>query len=288
VGAKRRGCTEYQAAKRIIAQAGSKKPHEIKASDVIEIDEALRREGHTNTTLSTYAASIRSLLLWLWANYGAPKLDDQVRHYPGVRPRNVTVTDGEKVCLLNAASAHMRLYILLCSDLAIRSGTAARLMPSNYDADKGVLRFVTKKAETVALPVTEEIRELLGRCDMAKSEPFIRQLWRAESRDGKGYRHGYGHPLEETVKHGGLTLADKFRRLKDKVGITRRITPHDLRRTTAVALFEQTGDVRDVQSLLGHRSLQSTIWYLDHNATPVKRSTLELIKRPEWARKEVA
>jgi integrase len=178
----------------------------------------------------------------------------------------------------------MRLFILLCSDLAIRAGTTAIINAENYNKNRGELRFDTKKAETVTLPVTAEIRKMLDRCSMETSEPFVRQLWRAErSRKRQG-----GRPLERETGNQGNILTHEFQRLKNKLGITRRITPHDLRRTTAVAMFEQTHDIRDVQSLLGHRSLQSTIWYLDHDLRPVKRSNLELIKRPAWARKAVA
>lgn len=216
-------------------------------------------------------------------NHGAPRLDDQIRRHPGIRPRNVTVTDDERTCLLNAANDHMRLFILLCSDLAIRAGTAVKINAENYNKERGILRFTTKKEEVVTLPVTQEIREMLDKCSMETSQSFIRQLWCAESsgKQGRGRRPGGG-------KIGRGQLTQDFAHLKDAVGIKRRITPHDLRRTTAVAMFEQTGDIRDVQSLLGHRSLQSTIWYLDHDLRPVKRSTLELIKRPAWARRAVA
>ena len=45
-------------------------------------------------------------------------------------------------------------------------------------------------------------------------------------------------------------------------------------------MLRYSGDVRDVQALLGHRSLQSTIWYLDHDLRPVSLDALETIKRP--------
>jgi len=45
-------------------------------------------------------------------------------------------------------------------------------------------------------------------------------------------------------------------------------------------MLEATGDLRDVQAFLGHLSLHSTVIYLDHDLRPVKRHTLELIKRP--------
>ena len=64
--------------------------------------------------------------------------------------------------------------------------------------------------------------------------------------------------------------------------------PTPLRRTAAVAMLEYTRDVRDVQALLGHRNLPSTLWYLDHDLRPIKRSTLELLKRPAWRESEEA
>ncbi len=172
----------------------------------------------------------------------------------------------------------MRLFILLCSDLAIRAGTAAILGPRHYDPASGELRFTTKKAERLTLPVTEEIAATLRQCNMSTDTPFIRQLWRAERTHGK-------KPYEQANSRAS-TLTAKFRRLKNDAGITRKLTPHDLRRTTAVALYKHTADARDVQALLGHRSLQSTIWYLDHDLRPVNRANLEIIKRPFLVRKE--
>lgn len=230
--------------------------------------------------MSTRAVGVRALLRWLWIYHGAPKLDDEIRRHSGIRPRNVIATDEERDALLAAATPHMRLFILLCSDLAIRSGTAGQLGPDNYDPARGILRFTTKKGEKVTLPVTSEIRVLLDRCRMDTDEPFVRQLWRIEVQHGR--RPHAKQPVQRSV------LPAKFRLLKEQVGITRKLTPHDLHRTTAVHMLEATGDVRDVQALLGHRSLQSTIWYLDHDLRPVKRSTLELLKNPAWRKEQTA
>ncbi len=266
------GRPDFQAAKLIIAQAGSKRPHELTSSDALEIDETIRRKGHTHSTLATRSQGVRELLRWLWTYHGAPKLDDEIRRYPGVRPRNITATDEEREAILADASPHMQLFILLCSDLAIRSGTAGILSPRHYDPARGELRFTTKKAECLTLPVTEEIATLIHKCNLATDTPFIRQLWRMEQTHGK-------RPYERANARAS-TLSAKFRKLKTDAGISRKLTPHDLRRTTAIGMLRATGDIRDVQALLGHRSLQSTIWYLDHDLRPVQRATLELIKRP--------
>jgi site-specific recombinase XerC len=73
-------------------------------------------------------------------------------------------------------------------------------------------------------------------------------------------------------------LANDLAALKKKLGITRKLTPHDLRRTTARKLYALTGDLRDVQSLLGHSELQTTLWYLQDALQVVSTKHLELAK----------
>jgi integrase len=174
----------------------------------------------------------------------------------------------------------MRLWLLLCSDLGLRSGTAGRIGPEHYDTGSRTLRFVTKWGERLTLPVTEEIAAILDTLDMSSLDSFVRQLQRL--------RHPSAHtgrwPASGVHQAGQCDLP--FRKLLKRVGITRHIVPHDLRRTAAVAMLEETGDIRDVQALLGHRSLQSTLWYLDHDIRPVQRGTLERIKNPTWGKEK--
>lgn len=191
----------------------------------------------------------------------------------------MTATDSERDHLLAVAPTHLRLFLLLCSDLAIRSGTAVAIGPDNYDATHALLRFTTKLGERLTLPVTAEIKALIERCDLSRNMSFVRQMHEGQpnacliSKRPDRYKH---------------TIGSAFRALARSIGITRKLTPHDFRRTTAVHLYQQTGDARDVQALLGHRSLASTVWYLDHDLRPVKRSLLELIKRPEWRKEQSA
>lgn len=154
-----------------------------------------------------------------------------------------------------------------------------KLAPEHYDQRKGELRFLTKKGARQTLPVTAEIRELIGQCNPDSSQPFIRQLH--EGQRGSQY-------LADDLQRYNMTVGTSFHQLVERAGITRKLTPHDFRRTTAVAMLEETGDIRDVQALLGHRSLVATIWYLDHDLRPVKRSTLEILKNPAWRKERKA
>lgn len=227
----------------------------------------------------TRTAALRRILRWLWEYHASPRLDHVLRRYPGLRPRNVTATASELDRIFTAAPPHLRLWLLFCSDLAIRSGTAQRLAPEHYDQQQRTLTFVTKLGEKLTLPVTADVAELIDQCDPTNPVSFVRQLW-LEAKP-------HGHPVNP---HGtnGNTLNASFRALKLRLGITRKLTPHDLRRTAAVAMLRHTQDIRDVQALLGHRSLQSTVWYLDHDLRPVSRASLETIKKPILVRKEPA
>lgn len=212
------------------------------------------------------------MLRALWEHDGAPKLDALVPRLNSVRPRTVTATRQEIDQLIEAAPQTLRLFILLCSDQAIRSGTAVRIGPEHYNPRARELRFRTKYDEKVCLPVTEELAAILDTCDLTSSLPFITQLRRKEQPRAAARAT---HPTVDPHR-----LRKELRALERELGFAKRIVPHDLRRTTAVALYRRTQDLRKVQALLGHHNLQSTFWYLDHDLEPLDVADLEAIKRP--------
>jgi integrase len=165
--------------------------------------------------------------------------------------------------MLNAAPLYMRCFILLCSDLAIRSGTAAKIAPRHFDAETGTLTFRTKFDGGMSLPVTEELRRILDAVgDRDVGTPYVAQL------------HKNNHLSQ-------VQLQANFQKLRREVGIKKRIVPHDLRRSTAVRALEQTGDLRIVQAILGHRRLENTLHYLDHRNTTVTKETLAAVAAGE-------
>lgn len=266
-----------RAARLIVASAGSLTPEELHAAHIQDIDAAICGSGYSHATRFNTAAAAVRILKRLERYHSAPALSQLISHHPGLRPRNITATDDERQSILAAAPPHLRLFALLCSDLAIRSGTAVRLAPEHYDNTHALLRFTTKLGERLTLPVTDEIRGLIAQCDLNHNEPFIRQLHATQPQ---------ANLISTRPDRYQHTIGSAFRALCHKLGITRKLTPHDFRRTAAVRMYQETGDARDVQALLGHRSLASTVWYLDHDLRPVKRSILEIIKRPDW-RKEM-
>jgi len=224
-------------------------------------------------TKNLNAGSLRRILRWLWEEHGAPKLDHQVRRYPSIRPRSVTVERSLLDKALAVCPSHVRLWLLLCSDLALRAATAAAIGPEHYHATDGTIRFTTKKQAKLTLPLTAEIQTIFDTCDQNSRLSFVRQVWIKE--------HPYYYRrMDLSPLHMTMTLRSQMHRSMAAAGITQRIRPHDLRRTAAIAMLDHTHDIRDVQALLGHRNLPSTLWYLDHDIRPISRTTLELLKRP--------
>jgi integrase len=206
------------------------------------------------------AQGVRRVLRWLVERHGAPHtIIRAVPLVPRPSPRAITATNAERDKILNAATPYMRCFILLCSDLALRSGTAATICPNDYNEERREITCKTKYGNNVTLPVTDELVDLFASCKGPSAMPYVHQL----------------HP-QNAIRTDSLRF--NFAKLRKDCKISKQLTPHDLRRTTAVRTLELTHDLRVVQALLGHRGLSQTLHYLDHNNTPVSRATLETAK----------
>jgi integrase len=248
------------------------RPNQLSAAHILEVTHELDHARYALATRVIRLVKFRKLLRWLWENHGAPKLDGYVPRYPGLRPRNVTATRAQIDALEAKASPALNLMLLMCSDLGIRSGTAVKLRPENYDRETGELRFSSKKGSKICLPVTEALREVLESLDRENPLPYLTQI-RVKTNPNAA-RNQEHEEMDPQVLRRELTD------LLKQLGINKRLVLHDFRRSAAVALYRRTKDLRIVQAFLGHRSIQATIWYLDHELVPVDRADLEAIKKP--------
>jgi len=78
-----------------------------------------------------------------------------------------------------------------------------------------------------------------------------------------------GRPLTSRTMQWAIKLAT------ERAGLAKRVTPHTLRHSYATHLLESGTDLRMIQTLLGHRGIQSTALY-----THVATARLRLIKSP--------
>jgi len=76
-----------------------------------------------------------------------------------------------------------------------------------------------------------------------------------------------------------------WRKLKKAAHVREDLRVHDLRRTTAVSLYQLTKDLRAVSQLLGHASMSATCGYLAHQDPQTLRPLLAQL-RPQTEMKQ--
>ena len=141
--------------------------------------------------------------------------------------------------------------LLLCRDAALRAATAYTINASHVV--RGKINVRTKNYGSITVPLGEALARMTSAAvAMAKSttQPLVQAL---------GAPGGPGH---------AGAMHHRLKRAKLRAGVTSIWSFHDLRRTAAQALYEQSHDLRTVQSLLGHKQIGNTLRYL--NATRVE------------------
>jgi len=179
-------------------------------------------------------------------------------------PRKVIAKNEESVKLFAQAAPWQRVWLLLCSQLALRNAEARSISQANYDAHDGTITFRKKGGDDHVLPVTPEIMAVF---EAAPAAPEGCEEWTYVDRwRGK--------------KMSKAAIEHQWRKLKKACGVRETLRVHDLRRTTAVAFYELTKDLRAVSHLLGHTSMSATASYLANRDPQTLRPLLAQLKMP--------
>ena len=73
----------------------------------------------------------------------------------------------------------------------------------------------------------------------------------------------------EKIKYGARWIQIILKRIADEAGIMKKVTPHVLRHTFAVCYMDKGGNLRALQGILGHSSIQTTEIYLNYSGKRV-------------------
>jgi integrase len=168
-------------------------------------------------------------------------------------PRNIVPTPEEAARLIAAPDLGLRWLLLCAAHCALRFGTSLRVTPN--DCIGGVIRRRSKGGSTVEIALSQPMVDLLAVAHGDQNQPVCNLLaGRTLTKQGWQFR---------------------WRAWKKRLGIRKELRPHDLRRALARAVYDTTGDLRQVQSLLGHASLRATFHYLGEARTePTNQAAL--------------
>ncbi len=221
-----------------------------------------RREALRPSTLRRRAASIRGFYRFCYAEglietdvAGRFDLPRQTRLLPEV----LTVEEVERLLEMrgdeSAAGIRDRALLELLYASGLRISEAVGLDRDDIDLNVALVRVVGKGDRERQVPVGEVAVAWLRRY-VAEVRPGWLDKWRGESR--------HGGPLFLSVRGERLDRRRAWEMLvaaARKAGLKDGISPHTLRHSFATHLLEGGADLRIVQELLGHASINTTQLY---------------------------
>jgi integrase/recombinase XerC len=128
------------------------------------------------------------------------------------------------------------------------------------------LRIVGKGGKTRLAPVLPQVREAMAH--------YLERLPAPPGCDEALFRGNRGGPL------GARYVQGLVQKLRGRLGLPERATPHALRHAFATHLLGAGADLRSIQELLGHASLSTTQRYTAVDAAGLLRAYAEAHPRP--------
>ena len=193
--------------------------------------------------------------------------DDLIPAPKQPRTLPVVLSPDEVVRFLDGVTHPMHRTILTtCYAAGLRISEAVRLRPTDIDSPRMVIRIEQGKGQRDRYVMLSP-----------KLLTILRDWWHVRHpRPWLFPGDRPGHAI------GRAAVRDACREARRRVRIPKPITPHSLRHAFAVHLLETGTDVRTIQLLLGHRSLETTARYLYIATTTVCSTTspLDLLPRP--------
>ena len=252
----------YKASLRIFA-ARSATPETVEAVTHLHVRAwvgSMRRrtpggEPLSNATVYNRLSALRSFFRWAIE-------EELVDVDPMARVRNPKLAQREPRDLedhvvraaIEGAPAHVRLMMLLAVHLGLRRAEIASLAVADIRLESRDVIVFGKGSKERTLPLVDAIMPELV-CWLARPDAD-KSRWVFPSPKGKGKAHlrpeRVGQLFKQYAPPG--TLA----------------TTHQYRHTAAVGVLRQSGDIRQVQQMLGHADIGTTTRYLNKDTSRLR------------------
>jgi integrase/recombinase XerD len=260
---------------KFVASRGASSPAKVTRAAITVYLISLRRRGRAASTVKRRTAAIRAFYRYLLRE-GAldydPTVDLAPPKLPHRLPRVLTLEEIERllaapdISTLEGTRDRAMLELMYASGLRVSEALGLEL--SDIDLAHEVVRCIGKGNKERLVPVgshaVRALRVYLARVRprLARGDPtqalFLSRLGRRLTRQG---------------------CWKLLRRYARRTGITRPLTPHMLRHSFATHLLERGADLRAVQEMLGHASINTTQVY-----THIARDRLREVYRQSHPR----
>ena len=186
------------------------------------------------------------------------------------------LTPGETHLLLERVTEpRARTFLLMCLHTGVRRGEALALKYSDIDFKNKVVHIrrnaVIKQKDTTA---SQDLKTKAGKRDVPLTEEL--ETWLKEQKSTAASDYIF------VMKDGKLLTTSAFHKLFawiDKALPERHITAHILRHTYITRLFEAGLDLKEIQYLAGHSSVEMTLRvYAHYDRLSRELSTAEKVR----------
>jgi len=228
------------------------------ANDIIAHQSAIKASGRSDSCVRVATYALRGFLERV-----LEREDAKLAKLPRPRePKRLpeVLSSQEVVAILDAApSPKYRAAFMLCYGAGLRTDEVVHLLPRHIDSERMLIRIEQGKGK--------KDRQVMLSQSMLEE---LRSCWRRYAPKRyllEGKRPG--QPIDAT------SIQRAFRLAREHAGVSKRVTPRSLRHAFATHLVERGTNLRVVQALLGHQSLNTTAVY-----THLAKSWLSEVKSP--------
>lgn len=210
----------------------------------------------TAGTRWTYFTHLRAFFRWLEVTKQRvenPLLELIPPKRPKYNPRPIAEIH-IKNTLAQKLRPSTRLQIQLAVVAGLRVSEIASITGSNYDPAAGVLTVESKGGQLKAIPLHSELRDAINEMHLPS--------------------RGYWFPSPKGGHISGKSVSQNIREAFSRAGVT--IQAHQLRHSFGTQLLGNGADIRVVQTLMRHESIQSTAIYT-RVSEPQQSDALELL-----------
>ena len=217
-----------------------------------------RRDSLSSSSLARLLAAIKSFFRFLYLDSLTDNDPASDIEFPRISEKLPDTLSREEIeSLISAASrGRSRILIELFYSTGARISEVSRIKVEDLDFEGGWIRVFGKGSKERFLP--------LGRPLLAKLSGYIRKR---ELSPGDFLFSG-SDPGRAPSRQ---TLWRIVRKTASAAGLDRKVKPHSLRHSYATHLLENGADLRAIQELLGHSSIDTTQIYTHVNRRNMKK-----------------